>query len=59
MGLDVAKPITGASSGFQPKQGKNTKGEKELVLCMGIWYGNLQFCPKWLSEISTIQKFDA
>ena len=22
----------------------------ESVLCEGIWNGNLQFCPKWLSE---------
>ena len=27
-----------------------TKGETELELCRGIWYGNLQFCPKLLSE---------
>ena len=26
------------------------KGEKELVLCRGIWYGNLQFCPNGLFE---------
>ena len=25
-------------------------GEGESVLCEGIWNGNLQFCPKWLSE---------
>ena len=28
----------------------NFKGEGESVLCEGIWNGNLQFCPKWLSE---------
>ena len=29
---------------------QKSKGEGESVLCEGIWYGNLQFCPKWLSE---------
>jgi hypothetical protein len=28
------------------------KGGKGLVLCRGIWYGNLRFRPKWLSEVS-------
>ena len=27
-----------------------SKGEGESVLCEGIWNGNLQFCPKWLSK---------
>ena len=41
------------------------KGEGESVLCEGIWNGNLQFCPKWLSkglyklEIWCLIKWDA
>ena len=36
-----------------------SKGETELVLCRGIWYGNLQFWPEWLSKGLKNQKFYA
>jgi hypothetical protein len=32
------------------------KGGKELVLCRGIWYGNLQFWPKWLFIVQGSQR---